>query len=214
MIKEEKEKNIKYDIQLNEEQRKAKEQILTHPFSFIHGTAGCGKTLVSTSTALDQLFKKNIQKIIITRPTVSTEEIGFLPGTLHEKMEPWLVPIWDNLRKFYNKKEKLAQLEKDEIIEVVPLAFFRGRTYDNAICIVDEYQNLTKSQLRMCIGRLGKNSIMIFCGDINQIDLKNKSDSAVYEIKKLDHCKSVFITELLENHRHHAVLEVLNILNA
>lgn len=215
MIREDKEKNIKYDIQLNEEQRKAKEQILNHPFSFIHGTAGCGKTLLATATATDQLFKKNIKKIVITRPTVATEDNGFLPGGIEDKLDPWLVPIKHNLRKFYNKREKWDQLEKDGIVEIVALSHFRGRTFEDAICIVDEYQNLTKSQLRMCIGRLGQNSRMIFCGDINQVDLKNGiNNSAVSDVKRLEGSDFVFTTELLENHRHHAVMEVLNILNA
>jgi len=214
LVKEEREKNIKFDIQLNEEQKLAKEQILSHPFSFIHGKAGSGKTLLATATATDQLFKKNITKIVITRPTVATEDNGFLPGSIEDKLDPWLVPIKHNLRKFYNKKEKWDQLEKDGIVEIVALSHFRGRTFEDAICIVDEYQNLTKSQLQMCIGRLGQNSRMIFCGDVNQIDIKTGyNGSAASEIKKLEDCSSVYITQLLENHRHPAVFEVLELLN-
>jgi phosphate starvation-inducible protein PhoH len=134
----EREKHIKYDIQLIEEQKLAKEQILNHPFTFLVGNAGSGKTLTAAIIALDQLFKKNVSKIVITRPTISTEDNGFLPGTLQEKLDPWMVPIRDNFRKVYNKKEKLDQLERDEVIEIVPLTFFRGRTIDNAVCIVDE----------------------------------------------------------------------------
>lgn len=212
MNRDDREKNIKYDIQLNSEQKLAKEQILEHPFSFILGKAGSGKTLTSTAIALDQLFKKHIKKIVITRPTVSTEDNGFLPGTISEKMDPWLVPIRDNFRKVYNKKEQLEKLEKDDVIEIVPLTFFRGRTFEDAICIVDEFQNLTRSQLQMCIGRLGINSRMIFCGDEQQIDLKNKSDSAIWEIEKLKNSKYVYVTELLENHRHPAVFELLELL--
>ena len=212
MNRDDREKNIKYDIQLNSEQKLAKEQILEHPFSFILGKAGSGKTLTSTAIALDQLFKKHIKKIVITRPTVSTEDNGFLPGTISEKMDPWLVPIRDNFRKVYNKKEQLEKLEKDDVIEIVPLSFFRGRTFEDAICIVDEFQNLTRSQLQMCIGRLGVNSKMIFCGDEQQIDLKNKSDSAIWEIEKLKNSKYVYVTELLENHRHPAVFELLELL--
>lgn len=212
MNRDDREKNIKYDIQLNSEQKLAKEQILEHPFSFILGKAGSGKTLTSTAIALDQLFKKHIKKIVITRPTVSTEDNGFLPGSIAEKMDPWLVPIRDNFRKVYNKKEQLEKLEKDDVIEIVPLTFFRGRTFEDAICIVDEFQNLTRSQLQMCIGRLGINSRMIFCGDEQQIDLKNKSDSAIWEIEKLKNSKYVYVTELLENHRHPAVFELLELL--
>lgn len=212
MNREEREKHIKYDIQLNEEQKLAKEHILTHPFTFLVGNPGTGKTLLACGVALDQLFKKNISKIVITRPTVSTEDNGFLPGTLQEKLDPWLVPIRDNFRKVYNKKEKLDQLERDEIIEIVPLTFFRGRTFTDSICILDEAQNLTRSQLKMCIGRLGKGSRMIFCGDFQQIDLKTKQDSAIYEIQKLENNKFVYIQELTQNHRHEAVFELLELL--
>lgn len=208
----EREKNIKYDIQLIDEQKIAKEQILNHPVSFLIGKAGCGKTLVATSVALDQLFKKNVTKIVITRPTVSTEDNGFLPGTIQEKLDPWLVPIRDNFRKAYNKKEKLEQLEKDEVIEIVPLTYFRGRTFSNAICIVDEFQNLSRSQLKMCIGRLGQNSHMIFCGDIQQIDLKNPNDSAIFDLDKIKESQYVYIQELVHNHRHPAVFELLELL--
>lgn len=128
MNRDDREKNIKYDIQLIDEQKTAKEGILSHPFTFLIGNAGSGKTISACATALDQLFKKNISKIIITRPTVSTEDNGFLPGSIQEKMDPWLVPIRDNFRKIYNKKEKLDQLERDEIIEIVPLTYFRGRS--------------------------------------------------------------------------------------
>ncbi len=212
MNRDDREKNIKYDIQLIDEQKEAKEGILSHPFSFLLGNAGSGKTLTATAISLDQLFKKNISKIVITRPTVSTEDNGFLPGTIQEKMDPWLVPIRDNFRKVYNKKEKLEQLERDDIIEIVPLSYFRGRTFDNAVCIVDEFQNLSKSQLKMCVGRLGKGSMMIFCGDEQQIDLKVKQDSAIWEIEKLKQSNFVFIHELKHNHRHEAVFELLELL--
>ena len=133
----EREKNIKYDIQLNDEQKLAKESILNHPFTFLHGKAGSGKTCCACAVALDQLFKKHISKIVITRPTVATEDNGFLPGTIDEKMDPWLVPIRDNFRKIYNKKEQLDKLEREDVIEIVPLTYFRGRTFENAFCIVD-----------------------------------------------------------------------------
>ena len=101
--------SIKFSITLSEEQKSAKEQILIHPFSFIHGNAGSGKTLLAVQIALDQLFKRQYNKIIITRPTVATEDNGFLPGSEQEKMEPWLVPIKSNMRKVYNKPELLEK---------------------------------------------------------------------------------------------------------
>ena len=164
--------SIKFSITLSEEQKSAKEQILIHPFSFIHGNAGSGKTLLAVQIALDQLFKRQYNKIIITRPTVATEDNGFLPGSEQEKMEPWLVPIKSNMRKVYNKPELLEKLESEEQIELVSLSHFRGRTFDNSVIVIDEFQNLTRSQFSMALSRLGKNSIMIFCGDNQQIDLK------------------------------------------
>ena len=147
---------VRFSISLSEEQKKAKTEILKNPFNFIVGKAGSGKTLLAVQVALDQFFKRQYNKIIITRPTISTEDNGFLPGSEREKMEPWLVPIRSNMRKVYNKPLILDKMEKEETIELVSLAHFRGRTFENSLVIVDEFQNLTKSQLRMALGRLEK----------------------------------------------------------
>ena len=161
---------VRFSVTLSDEQKEAKSKILNAPFNFVLGKAGSGKTLLAVQIALDQFFKREINKIIITRPTVSTEDNGFLPGSLAEKMEEWLVPIRSNMRKVYNKPDILEKMEKEENIELVSLSHFRGRTFDNAICIIDEYQNLTKQQLQMVLSRLGKESTMILCGDRHQID--------------------------------------------
>src|SRR6056300_276771 len=176
---------VRFSLTLSEEQKRAKEQILNHPFNFVLGKAGSGKTLLAVQVALDMFFKKQINKIVITRPTVSNEDNGFLPGSLEEKLEPWLVPIRSNMRKVYNKPDILSKLESDENIELVSLTHFRGRTFEDAVCIIDEFQNLTKQQLTMCLSRLGKNSTMIFTGDSQQIDLKFKNDSAIHEAAKV-----------------------------
>ena len=162
---------------------------------------------------MDQVFKRQYNKIIITRPTISTEDNGFLPGSEKEKMEPWLVPIRSNMRKVYNKPELLDKFEKEETIELVSLAHFRGRTFDNAIVIVDEFQNLTRGQLAMAIGRLGKDSKIIFCGDSYQIDLKDKNWSAYHDMAKLTNSKFVFKAVLEDSHRHAAIDELLELLN-
>ncbi len=132
--------DIKFNISLSEEQKRAKELILNTPFNFILGKAGSGKTLLAVQVALDLYFKRQVDKIIITRPTVSTEDNGFLPGTEKEKMDPWLVPIRANMKDVYNKPEILEKMEKEENIELVSLTHFRGRTFNNAVCIVDEFQ--------------------------------------------------------------------------
>lgn len=205
--------SIKFSITLSEEQKEAKTEILKHPFNFIVGKAGSGKTLLAVQIALDQFFKRQYNKIIITRPTVSTEDNGFLPGTEREKMEPWLVPIRSNMRKVYNKPSILEKMEQEESIELVSLAHFRGRTFDNAVVIVDEFQNLTRSQLSMAIGRLGKDSKIIFCGDSYQIDLKDKNWSAYHDMAKLTNSKYVYKAVLEDSHRHVAIDDLLELLN-
>jgi len=205
--------NVRFSLSLSEEQKSAKTQILKHPYNFIVGKAGSGKTLLAVQVALDQFFKRQFNKIIITRPTISTEDNGFLPGSEKEKMEPWLVPIRSNMRKVYNKPEILEKMESTEQIELVSLAHFRGRTFDNAVVIVDEFQNLTRSQLAMAIGRLGKDSKIIFCGDSYQIDLKDKNWSAYHDMSKLANSEYVFKTVLEDSHRHAAIDELLDLLN-
>lgn len=207
-----KKSDVKFSVSLTEEQKEAKEQIINGTFVFLLGKPGTSKTFLACSVGLDLLFKKQVEKIVITRPTISTEDNGFLPGTLEEKMEPWLVPIRSNMRTFYNNPTKLKKLEEDKEIEIVSLSHFRGRSFSNSICIIDEFENMTASQLRMAIGRLGKGSIMIFCGDESQIDLKQKNTSAIYELNKLKNSEYVKIITLTENHRHPAVEHVLRLL--
>jgi phosphate starvation-inducible PhoH-like protein len=204
--------DIKFSINLSDEQKQAKSQILEHPFNFILGKAGSGKTLLAVQIALDLYFKREINKIVITRPTVSNEDNGFLPGSLEEKMEPWLVPIRSNMKKVYDKWIVLEKMEKEENIELVSLTHFRGRTFDNCVCIVDEFQNLTKTQLAMVLGRLGKGSRMILTGDAQQIDLKFSNDSAVHDVAKLKESRFVYTVNLKDNHRHEALDEVLRLL--
>ena len=197
--------NVKFNITLSEEQKKAKENI---------GKAGSGKTLLAVQIALDMFFKRQYSKIIITRPTIATEDNGFLPGTEKEKLEPWLVPIMSNMRKVYNKADKIQKMVDDGDIELVSLSHFRGRTFDDSVVIVDEFQNLTKSQLRMALGRLGKDSIMIFCGDNQQIDLKDQNYSAIQDVSKIKDSEFVFKVVLEDNHRHKAIDDVLELLSS
>jgi phosphate starvation-inducible PhoH-like protein len=204
--------NVKFNITLSEEQKRAKTDILDKAFSFIVGQAGSGKTLLAVQVALDMFFKREYNKIIITRPTVATEDNGFLPGDEKEKMEPWLVPIMSNMRKVYNKPEKIQKMVDDNDIELVSLGHFRGRTFENAIVIVDEFQNLTRAQFRMALGRLGKRSIMIFCGDNQQIDLKDPNYSAIHEVSKIKDSIHVYKVILEDNHRHKAIDDVLKLL--
>jgi phosphate starvation-inducible PhoH-like protein len=202
---------ISFKIQLNEEQKVAKQLILDNPVVLLKGMAGSGKTLVACQVALDMVFKKEVERIIITRPTVAKEEIGFLPGDLKEKMDPWLAPIYANLYMLYDKA-KIDKMIQDQTIEIVPFAFMRGRTFPDAFVIVDECQNITHGQTEMILGRLGKGGKMVFCGDITQTDLKNKKDSGIGFFTRLEeNIRGVKIVTLKTNHRHEIVEPILKL---
>lgn len=202
---------IKFNVQLNEEQKKAKALILENPITMLKGMAGSGKTLVATQVALDMLFTKQVDKIIITRPTVAKEEIGFLPGDIREKMDPWLAPIYHNLFMLYNEEKVRKELDNGNI-EIVPFAFMRGRTFVDSFVIVDEAQNVTHNQMETVIGRLGKGSKMVICGDLAQIDLKNKRDTGFSFLARLEEHVQGFKTASLEqNHRHDIVAPILDV---
>jgi len=204
---------IKFNVQLNDEQKEAKAEILQAPITVIKGMAGSGKTLVATQVALDMLFTKRVDKVIITRPTVAKEDIGFLPGDIREKMDPWLAPIYHNLNMLYNA-EKVQKLLDEGTIEIVPFAFLRGRTFLNAFVIVDEAQNVTHNQMETVIGRLGKNSKMVICGDMAQIDLKDKRETGFSFLSRIEEQVEGFLTHSLEqNHRHDIVAPVLTVYN-
>lgn len=137
---------------------------------FAMGPAGCGKTLLATQYAIQALQSGSVQKIIITRPAVSVDEQhGFLPGTLVDKMAPWVLPIMDVFKEHFTP----AQVEKmvlDEVIEIAPLAYMRGRTFKNAIILFDEAQNATPNQMKMVLTRIGEGSRIIVTGDLKQHD--------------------------------------------
>jgi phosphate starvation-inducible PhoH-like protein len=196
---------IKFQIQLNEEQKIAKDKILNNAITILSGKAGSGKTLLACQIALDLLFKKSIQKIIITRPTVSKEEIGFLPGDLREKMEPWMQPIYANFYLLYNK-EKIDEILEKGLVEIVPVAFMRGRTFLDSFVIVDEAQNCTHEQMEMITSRLGIRSKMVVCGDTQQVDLKSKAESGFkFLVTAAKRVKDMDSMTLLQNHRHSVV---------
>jgi phosphate starvation-inducible PhoH-like protein len=200
---------IKFKIELNDEQKMAKTVMYDCPVVLIKGQAGSGKTLAACQVALDMFFKREVEKIIITRPTVAKEDIGFLPGDLKEKMDPWLAPIYSNLYLLYDKV-KIDKMIAEGEIEIVPFAFMRGRTFPNSFVIVDECQNITHSQTEMMLGRLGRGGKMIFCGDISQTDLKNKKDSGISFFNRLEeNIKGVRVVVLKTNHRHEIVEPIL-----
>ncbi len=207
---------IRFDISLSEEQKQVKSKVLTLPVNFILGIEGTGKTMLGMNIALDLLFRKDTiyDKIIITRPIIAAEDFGYLPGNIKEKLFPFLVPIYETLGNIYGstapKKKKIAELLEREVIRVLPIAFTRGVSYNNAIVVVDEFQNCTPHQLEMIIGRLGKTSKLIFTGSKQQVDLKKKTDSCLKYLDKLKDNTFVSISTLQQNHRHEAVHNILN----
>lgn len=202
---------IKFKIQLNDEQKEAKSLILENPVTIIRGMAGSGKTLLACQISLDLLFNREVEKIIITRPTVAKDEIGWLPGGLREKMDPWLAPIYSNLYMLYDK-EKIDKLIEDEIIEILPFPFMRGRTFLNSAVIVDEAQNVTNVQMEMVLGRLGLASKIMICGDVSQIDLKSKKESGLDFLNIIEsRVEGVKVISLKKNHRHPIVPDILKV---
>jgi phosphate starvation-inducible PhoH-like protein len=201
---------IHFNLSLNAEQKEVKSNILRDTISVLTGKAGSGKTLLATQIALEYLFYREVERIIITRPTVSNEDIGFLPGDIKEKMNPWVAPIHANMYMLYGKP-KIEKLINENIIEIAPISFLRGRTFVNACVIVDEAQNVTKSQMEMILSRLGTNSKMLICGDVTQTDLKNKKDSGFpYLFNMVNSVPGLGVYELKTNHRHPIVDNILN----
>ena len=200
---------IKFKIELNQEQKEAKSKILETTVTLLEGSAGSGKTLLACQIALEKLFMKEIEKIIITRPTVSKEEIGFLPGDLREKMDPWVQPIYQNMYALYDRVKIEKHIQEGDI-EIVPVSFMRGRTFLDSMVIVDEAQNVTHEQMEMIVTRLGLRSKMIICGDDNQVDLKNKRDSGfrfLYTASKK--IKNLAAISLKTNHRNPIVEDLI-----
>ena len=180
---------------------------------FAVGPAGTGKTMLAVQVGI-KLFQEGIvDKLIVTRPAVSVDEdLGFLPGTLNEKMAPWTRPIFDVLGEYYQAKD-IAKMLEEGVIEISPLAYMRGRTFKNAYIIADEMQNATQNQMKMLLTRLGEHSKMVVTGDLNQADrLDNNGLSEFCQLmqnfSKLKHIDSVEFTAK-EIERHNAVKEVL-----
>ena len=162
-----------------------------YDITFAIGPAGTGKTYLSVVYATTLLKQNDIKKIILTRPAVEAgESLGFLPGDLKEKVDPYLRPVYDALYDCLGLEQAQKLMEK-EIIEVAPLAYMRGRTLDDALIILDEAQNTTLAQMKMFLTRLGIKSKMIINGDITQIDLKNNQSGLIAAIKILEDIKEI-----------------------
>ncbi len=180
---------------------------------FAIGPAGTGKTYISVALAVRALKNKRVKKIIITRPAVEAgENLGFLPGDLKEKIDPYLRPIYDALGDMV-PSEKLKFYEENKIIEIAPLAYMRGRTLQNAFILLDEAQNTTPMQLKMFLTRMGPNSKVIITGDRSQIDLpRNQRSGLVDAVSVLNDIKGIgFVTLDSEDVvRHRIVKDIIN----
>lgn len=161
------------DLILTSMQQKYKSSIhnFNIPIVLCTGPAGTGKTMIACTEAISLLKLKKINKIIITRPTITVEEnIGFLPGNIEEKLFPFMIPIYDYFSEYYNKEQVKMLINRGKL-EIAPLAFMRGRTFSDAIIIADEMQNSSKNQFKMLLTRIGENSKLIITGDLQQNDL-------------------------------------------
>ncbi len=179
---------------------------------FSIGPAGTGKTFLAVAFAMAALEHHEVDRIILCRPAVEAgESLGFLPGDLKEKVDPYLAPLYDSLRIILSEN-KLNQLIERNVIEVVPLAYMRGRTMDSAYMILDEAQNATIMQMKMFLTRLGIGSRAIVAGDITQIDLQNQSDSGLVQVatilKDVDGIGFVMLDKS-DVVRHHLVMKII-----
>jgi phosphate starvation-inducible PhoH-like protein len=206
---------IRFQVQLNEEQKEAKQIILNNKITVLKGQAGSGKSLIAAQVALDLLFRKEVEKIILTRPAVTSgEEIGYLPGDKDAKLAPYTAAIYDNMYRLYSK-EKIDKEIMEGNIEVIPLAFMRGRNLTNCCVVVDEGQNITHRQMELVLGRICNGSKMIVCGDTAQIDLKDKKISGFNFIcTNFKEVPGFAVVTLKTNHRDPIVEQILEIYKA
>ncbi len=193
-------------------QQKMVESSFQNDLVFAIGPAGTGKTYTAVALAVRALKEKQVKRIILTRPAVEAgENLGFLPGDLKDKLDPYLQPLYDALRDMLPTQRLLTFLE-DGTIEVAPLAFMRGRTLDHSFVILDEAQNTTSNQLKMFLTRMGKSSKFIVTGDITQVDLpRNQSSGLIHAMKILKNIKGMEFILLDERDivRHRLVTRII-----
>jgi phosphate starvation-inducible PhoH-like protein len=193
-------------------QSKMVEAIQKNDILFAVGPAGTGKTYLAVALAVSALMKGEVHKIVLARPAVEAgETLGFLPGDLKDKIDPYLKPLYDSLGDML-KKDLIKKYIDQEVIEIIPMAYMRGRTLNNAFIILDEAQNTTFMQMKMFLTRLGYNSKAIITGDITQIDLPKKNDSGlVSSINIISKVDGISMVELKKSDvvRHRLVQEII-----
>jgi len=193
-------------------QRKYVEAIEQNDMVFGLGPAGTGKTYLAVAMAVSALVAKKVSRIILVRPAVEAgERLGFLPGSLQEKVDPYLRPLYDALYDLVDP-QKVDKMLESNVIEVAPLAFMRGRTLNDAFIIMDEAQNTTTEQMKMFVTRLGNNSKAVITGDLTQIDLPNPKRSGLFEaIHVLDGVEGIRFCHFEDTDvvRHHLVQRIV-----
>lgn len=199
---------IKFGVQLNDEQKEAKQLIRENQVVVITGRAGCGKSLVSAQVALDFLFQKQIQQILVTRATIEVgNSLGLLPGSLEDKFNPYLEAFVENLQKCVDKN-RVTQMISDQQVTAMPVQFIRGKTIDDVL-IVEEAQNLTKAQMLAILTRLGKTGKIIINGDNEQKDIKDDYNGLSYAIELSKKIPEIKWIKLKVNHRSDLVGKIL-----
>ncbi len=202
---------------LTPNQKKMVESCDKNDLIFAIGPAGTGKTYTAVALAVRALKRKEVKRLILTRPAVEAgENLGFLPGDLRDKLDPYLQPLYDALRDMLPTQKLLKYLE-DGTIEIAPLAFMRGRTLDNAFAILDEAQNATEMQLKMFVTRMGKSSKFFVTGDITQIDLPKSQASGLKQVERLlKHIQGIDFIYLDEKDvvRHKLVTRIIKAYNS
>jgi len=182
------------------------------PIVVAYGKAGTGKSFLACAYAAREYAAGKIDKIVITRPNISVDDegLGALPGGILEKMAPWVAPVTDALQELGYTKDELVKMMEDAVIEVVPVAYLRGRTFRNAVVIGDEAQNLTKTAMLSFLTRIGENSKMILTGDVSQSD-RSRDNGLSLLISKANEAESIGMLELKKVERHPVIEEVLRL---
>ena len=197
-------------LQLNEEQKEAKRLIVENQIVIITGRAGCGKSLVCAQASLDFLKKKQVNCIYNTRAAIEVgKSLGFLPGSIGEKFDPYMEAFVENLNKCCSDKKEVDKLIEDEKVKALPVQFIRGKTIDDVL-IVEEAQNLTKMEMLAIITRLGKTGKIIINGDNEQKDIKDEFNGLSYIIELSKKIKEIKWIKLKVNHRSDLVGKILD----
>jgi phosphate starvation-inducible PhoH-like protein len=200
--------DIKYKITLNDEQKEAKRLIIDNQVVIITGRAGSGKSLIGAQCALDFLFKKQIEKVFVTRATIEVgASMGFLPGALEDKFNPYMEAFQENLFKCYDQL-KITEFINNKKIVAYPVQFIRGKTIDDLL-IVEEAQNMSKAQMLAILTRLGKTGKIVINGDNEQTDIKDAYNGLSYAIELSKRIEEIKWIKLKENHRSDLVARIL-----